>query len=85
MLNSSYYAQTNGQDDSSNNTFIKLIKQKIDSNPRRWHELLSEALWAHNISRHDATKLTPFELVYGPRCHVSHRNELETYRIAKKK
>jgi hypothetical protein len=27
--------------------------------------VLSEALWAHCISRHGATKITPFELVYG--------------------
>jgi hypothetical protein len=44
---------------------LKLIKKKIEENPRRWHEVLSEALWAHRISRHGATKVTPFELVYG--------------------
>jgi transposase InsO family protein len=66
LLNSSsYYAQTNGQAESSNKTLIKLIEKKIDNNPRRWHEVLSEALWAHRISRHGATKVTPFELVYG--------------------
>ena len=27
--------------------------------------MLSEALWAHSISRHGATKVTPFEIVYG--------------------
>jgi hypothetical protein len=26
---------------------------------------LSEALWAHKISKHSATKVSPFELVYG--------------------
>jgi hypothetical protein len=26
---------------------------------------LLEALWAHRISKHSATKVTPFELVYG--------------------
>jgi hypothetical protein len=26
---------------------------------------LSEALWAHRISKHSVTKVTPFELVYG--------------------
>jgi hypothetical protein len=44
---------------------IKLIKKKIEENPRRWHEVLSKALCAHRISRHGATKITPFELVYG--------------------
>jgi hypothetical protein len=66
LLNSSpYYAQANGQAESSNKTLVKLIKKKIEDNPKRWHEVLSEALWAHRISRHGATKVTPFELVYG--------------------
>jgi transposase InsO family protein len=66
LLNSSpYYAQANGQAESSNKTLIKLINKKIGDNPRRWHEVLSEALWAHRIYRHGATKVTHFELVYG--------------------
>jgi hypothetical protein len=44
---------------------IKIIKKRIKDNPRRWHEKLSEALWAHRTSRHGATNATPFELVYG--------------------
>jgi hypothetical protein len=59
-----YYAQANGQAESSNKTPIKLIKKKIKENPKKWHEVLSEALWAHHISKHSATKVTPFELVY---------------------
>jgi hypothetical protein len=61
----SYYAQPNGQVKSSNKTLIKLIKKKVEENPKRWYEVLSEALWAHRISKHNATKVTPFELVYG--------------------
>jgi transposase InsO family protein len=46
LLNSSpYYAQASGQAESSNKTLVKLIKKKIEDNPRRWHEVLSEALW----------------------------------------
>jgi hypothetical protein len=66
LLNSSpYYAQANGQAEASNNILIRLIKKKVEEYPRRWHEVLSEALWAHRISRHGAIKMTPFELVYG--------------------
>ena len=39
-----------------NKTLIKLIKKKVEDKPIRWHEVLSEALWAHHISRHGATK-----------------------------
>jgi hypothetical protein len=45
---------------------VKIIKKRFKDNPRRWHEKLSEAMWAHRTSRHGATKVTPFELVYGP-------------------
>jgi transposase InsO family protein len=65
LSSSPYYAQANGQAESSNKTLIKLIKKKIEENPKRWHEVLSEALLAHYISKHSATKVTPFELVYG--------------------
>jgi transposase InsO family protein len=48
LLNSSpYYAQANDQAESSNKTLIKLVKKKIEENSRRWHEVLSKALWAH--------------------------------------
>jgi len=84
LLNSSpYYAQANGQAESSNKTLIKLIKKKIEENPRRWHEVLSEALWAHRISRHGATKVTPFELVYGQEAVLPVEVNLDAYRLAK--
>jgi len=62
---------------------IKLIKKKIEENPRRWHEILSEALLAHRISRHGATKVTPFELVYGQEAVLSVEVNLDAYRLAK--
>jgi hypothetical protein len=65
LLNSSpYYAQVNGQTKSSNRTLISPIKKRISDQPRHWHKVLSEALWAHRISKHHATKVSPFELVY---------------------
>jgi hypothetical protein len=62
---------------------IKLIKKKIEKNPRRWHEVLFETLWAHRISRHGATKVTPFELVYGQEAVLPVEVNLDAYRLAK--
>ena len=45
--------------------------------------MLSEALWAHRISRHGATKVTPFELVYGQEAVVPVEVNLDAYRLAK--
>jgi hypothetical protein len=53
LLNSSpYYAQANGQAEASNKTLTGLIKRKIGEKPRRWYEVLSEALWAYRTAKH---------------------------------
>jgi activator of HSP90 ATPase len=66
VLNSSpYYAQANGQAEASNKGIIKLIKPKIKENPKRWHTVLNEASWSYRMSCHGATKVTPYQLVYG--------------------
>jgi hypothetical protein len=38
MNPSIYYAQANGQAEASNKTLIKIMKKRIENNPRRWHE-----------------------------------------------
>ena len=66
LLNSSpYYVQANGQAEASNKGIIKLIKRKIDEQPRWWHTRLNEALWAYRMACHGATKVSPYQLVYG--------------------
>jgi hypothetical protein len=71
LSSSPYYAQANGQAEFSNKTLIKLIKKKIEENPKRWHEVLSKALWTHRIFKHSVTKVTPFELDYGQEVTLS--------------
>jgi transposase InsO family protein len=45
LLNlSPYYAQANGQAESSNRALISLIKKKISDHHKRWHMVSSKAL-----------------------------------------
>ncbi|XP_058217478.1 uncharacterized protein LOC131328562 [Rhododendron vialii] len=60
-----YYAQGNGQTESTNRTLVNIIEKMVEDNPRAWHELLSEALWAYRTSKKEATNITPYMLVYG--------------------
>ena len=62
---------------------IKLIKKKIDENPKKWHKVLSEVLWAHRVSKHSATKVTPFELVYGQEAVLPVEVYLSALRVAR--
>jgi hypothetical protein len=66
ILNSTpYYAQANGQAEAANKGVIKLIKMKIEEQPRCWYTTLNEALWAYRMACHGSTKLSPYQLVYG--------------------
>jgi hypothetical protein len=83
-LNSSpNYAQANEQAESSKKVLIKLIKKKIEENPRRWHKVLSEALWTHWASRHGAIKVMRFELIYGQEAMLPIEINLQVRRVAK--
>jgi hypothetical protein len=44
---------------------------------------LSKALWAHKISKHHATKVSPFELVYGQEAVLPIEISLNVVRFAK--
>ena len=66
LLNSSpYYAQANGQVEASNQIMIKLIKKKIEEQPRKWYLTLNKALWAYRMACHGWIKSSPYELGYG--------------------
>ncbi|XP_051152718.1 uncharacterized protein LOC127266506 [Andrographis paniculata] len=37
----------------------------VEGNPRKWHTLLSQALWAHRNSRNTSTGFSPYQLTFG--------------------
>ena len=66
LLNSSpYYAQANGQAEASNQIMIKLIKKKIEEQPRKRPSTLNETLWAYRMACYGLIKASPYELMYG--------------------
>jgi hypothetical protein len=60
-----------------------LIKKKIEDHPWWWHEVLSEALWAHRVSKHGATNVMSFELVYGQEATLPIEINLQSVRVSK--
>jgi hypothetical protein len=84
-LKNMMHREANGHAESSNKTLINLIKKKIEENPKRWHDVLSEALWAHRISKHSITKVTPFEVLYGQEAILPMKANLDALRVAQQK
>ena len=65
LFSSSFHPQTDGQTEVTNRTLGTLLRCMLRNNPRRWEELIPFVEFAYNRSRHSATQLTPFEVVYG--------------------
>lgn len=49
--------------------------------PRNWHETLGQTLWAYQNSPKDATRTTPFKLVYGHEAVLPVEINLQSIRI----
>lgn len=65
LVNSTpYYAQSNGQAESSNKILKNIVRKMINENAKDWHECLNQALWAYRTSPRTSTKVTPFQLTY---------------------
>ena len=60
-----YYAQANGQAESTNKIITNNIRKVVDNNPTCWDELLSEVFWAYRTSKRLSINITPYSLVYG--------------------
>ncbi|GKB97903.1 transposon ty3-G gag-pol polyprotein [Tanacetum coccineum] len=64
-LSSSYHPQTDGQTEVVNRTLEQYLRCFAGDQPKKWAEWLSWAEFSYNTSVHSATKMTPFEVVYG--------------------
>ena len=56
-----FYAQENGQAETSNKVLINIIEKMQEDNPRDWHKILSETLWSYRTSK----RVSPYSLTYG--------------------
>ncbi|CAL2228365.1 unnamed protein product [Prunus armeniaca] len=77
-----YYAQANGQAESSNKVIINIIRKMLEKNPKQWHEKLSETLWAYRTSKREATAMTPYALTYGHDAILPMEIAVQSLRIA---
>ena len=50
-----FYAQANGQVEASNKVLIGILEKMLEENPRDWHKILSETLWAYRASKRSST------------------------------
>ncbi|XP_038688714.1 uncharacterized protein LOC119987883 [Tripterygium wilfordii] len=60
-----YYPQANDQAEVNNKVIINMLEKMMDDNPRVWHKILPEVLWAYRTIKRSSTGTSPFHLTYG--------------------
>ena len=82
-----FYAQANGQAETSNKVLINILEKMMEDNPRDWHIILSETLLDYRTSKRGSIGVSPYSLTYGqdavllmevvvPSLRVSMQNDL---------
>jgi hypothetical protein len=64
-MSSSYHPQTDGQTEVINCVLEQYLWCFAGDQPRKWIDWIPWAEFSYNTSVHSATKMTPFEAVYG--------------------
>ena len=65
MISTPYYPKGNGRAEASNKILLKILGKMAKENGKGWKEELFTALWAHRTAKSQATRASPFSLVYG--------------------
>ena len=60
-----FYAQENEHVEACNKVLISIMEKILEDNPRDWHIILSETLWAYRTSKRDSKGVSPYSLTYG--------------------
>ncbi|XP_057543321.1 uncharacterized protein LOC130821549 [Amaranthus tricolor] len=65
LYSTSHHPQTDGQTEVTNKTLGSILRTLVKKNLRDWDQKLCHAEFAYNMSPSWATKISPFECVYG--------------------
>ena len=89
IISTPFYAQANEQAKASDKVLISILEKMLEDNPRDWHKILSETLWAYRTSKKGSTGVSPYSLTNGqdamllmemvvPFLRVSKQNDLNS-------
>jgi hypothetical protein len=65
LFSTTCHPQTDGQTEVVNRTLSTMLRAVLKKNIKMWEECLPHVEFAYNRSLHSATKMCPFEIVYG--------------------
>eukprot|EP00253_Pinus_taeda_P012702 PITA_12702 len=69
-FSTAYHPQTDGQTERVNQVLEDMLRAYVMLKPCQWEEYLHLVEFAYNNGYHTSTQLSPFEVLYGRKCHT---------------
>ncbi|CAG8538375.1 16031_t:CDS:2 [Cetraspora pellucida] len=70
-LSALYYSQTNRLIERFNSTLCRMIKKFVLENYKEWDQIIPSVIMVYHTYKHEATKYTPFYLLYERNAQMS--------------
>ncbi|KAL5517688.1 hypothetical protein EMCRGX_G003286 [Ephydatia muelleri] len=64
-LITAYHPQSNGLVERFNQSLQNMLRKYMQEKKEKWDDYLDTCTFAYNTSRHESTKFTPFEIMFG--------------------
>nr|GEW80746.1 reverse transcriptase domain-containing protein [Tanacetum cinerariifolium] len=78
-LATAYHPQTSGQVEVSNHSLKIILERTVGENRASWSDKLDDALWTFRTTFKTPIGCTPYNLVYGKKCHLPIELEHKAY------
>eukprot|EP00253_Pinus_taeda_P010896 PITA_10896 len=69
-INTAYHLQTDGQMEQVNQVVEDMLRAYVMQQPTLWEEYLHLVEFTYNNGYHTSTQISPFEVLYGWKCHT---------------
>ena len=70
QMSTVYHPESNGLVERFNRTLLSMLRTLTIERSLTWDEFLQDLLFAYRSARHESTKYTPFEVIYGRSCKL---------------
>ena len=69
-FSTAYHPQTDGKIERTNHILEDMLRMNVMDRPTRWEDFMHLVEFSYNNSYQASIKMSPFEALYGRKCHM---------------